>query len=242
MADPFEEPAKTRMRSACEIAIDQAGHELVAKPAAVSLPEGTAIRGRLKGDLQSIDGDGNRYCYYLRPHAGDTLPEWLANLAVAAHDVPGAKLYVVVEEASPALEKASKTAGAGLLILNEDAELEMVLDFDKTLPEAMTEEFRGEIERVRRSLETKVDLNQTNIRARFERIGDLTQGMAEDVAEKYSEGVERQYRIWTDWGHTLSEALDRALADRSLERLAEIERDIEAGPVLDEDVLDEDVG
>jgi hypothetical protein len=236
MADPFEEPAKTEMRAGCEIAIDQAGHELVTKLVRIEIAGSSQIQGRLKGDLQSLDGEGVRYVYYLRPRASDTLPEWLANLATAAHEVADVKLYVVVDEASPTFERACKAAGAGLLVLTEDREFQIVLDFNETLPEVLEEAFRGRIEEARRNLESKVDLHQTDLKARFEQIGQLTRGMAGEVADRYSESVERQYGIWTEWGDRMSAALDASLAERSNTRLAETETQIDAGPVLDEDV------
>jgi hypothetical protein len=236
MAEPFEEPAKTEMRASCEVAIDQAGHELVATLVRVDLPDNTSILGRLKGDLQSLDGEGDRYIYFLRPRAADTLPEWLAKLATAAHEIPGVKLYIVVDEATPSFERACRAAGAGLLLLTEDREFEVILDFDQTLPEAIEEAFRTRVEAARRSLDQKLDLHQNDLKARFEQIGQLTQGMASDVADKYSDNVERQYTIWTEWGHSVSAAIDAAFAERSTTKIAEIEAQIEAGPVLDEDV------
>src|SRR4051812_24700760 len=100
MTLPFEEPAKIEMRAACEVAIDQAGHQIVEKRVALAV-EDPGVEGRLKGDMQSLDSEGHRYCYYLRPRTGEALPEWLAKLASAAHGVPDIKLYIVVRDASP---------------------------------------------------------------------------------------------------------------------------------------------
>jgi hypothetical protein len=233
---PFEEPAKVDMRADCSIAIDQAGHQLVESVVSIDIPDETKLRGRLKGDLQSLDGEGNRYCYYIRPRSGDTLPEWLANLATAAHSVAGVKLYVVVESASPAFEKACKAAGAGLLVVNDDKEFEMVLEFDSTLPEAIEEVFKENIARVRRSLEAKTDLRLGELQGRFEKIGELTQGMDPDVADQYINNVERQYKIWSEWGDQTSAHLDAVLAHRDAEELEALVHEIERGPVLDDDV------
>ncbi|MCZ7589943.1 MAG: hypothetical protein M5U27_14015 [Gaiella sp.] len=236
MADPFEEPAKTEMRASCEIAIDQAGHERVEKPLTVDLPTGSSLRGRLKGDLQSLDGEGSRYCYYLRPRAGDALPEWLANLAMAAHELADIKVYVVVNEATPLFERSCKAAGAGLLLINDDNEFERVLDFDTTLPEMLEADLKSKIDGARRALEAKLDLNRNDLRGRFERVGELTRGMDPAVADKYQENVERQYKIWTEWGDRTSARLDAALAARDLHDLEVIAQVIDEGPVLDEDV------
>jgi hypothetical protein len=240
MVVPFEEPAKVEMRAGCEVAIDQAGFELIDPPDAIAVPEDVsqrlALQGRPKGDLQSADGEGSRTCYYLRPRAEDALPEWLAKLATAAHSLSGVKLYVVVLEASPTFEKSCKTAGAGLLVLTEDREFNVVLDFDSTLPEALDVELKAAISAARRDLETKRDLNLKELEGRFERTGELTQGMAPDVADRYTKGVERLYKIWVEWSDGLSTQLDIVLADRDLSALDHIKEEIERGPTLDDDV------
>src|SRR5262249_2613040 len=153
---------------------------------------------------------------YLRPRAQDALPEWLAKLATAAHSIPGVKVYVVVLEASPTFEKACKIAGAGLLVLTEDREFNVILDFDSTLPEAPDAELKEAITVARRDLEAKRDLNLKELQGRFERVGELTQGMPPDVADPYITGVERVYKLWVEWSDGLSTQLDAVLADRDL--------------------------
>jgi hypothetical protein len=236
MTAPFEDPAKTEMRARCEIAIDQSGYDLVDTPSAVELPVNVVLSGRLKGDLQSLDGDGARYCYYLRPGAGDTLPKWLANLAGAAHQLAAVKLYVVVDHASPGFEKACKAAGAGLVVINEANEFVHILDFASTLPEAIDKAFEDRVNELRRKLEAKFDLNQTTLKARFEQIGDLTRGMDDELADKYSDSVERQYGIWTAWSEAMSSRLDSAYAAREVGALDDIESEIATGPLLDDAV------
>ena len=233
---PFEEPAKTEMRGRCEIAIDQAGHELVEDLLSIDLPADLDLQGKLKGDIQSLDGEGNRYCYYLRPTTSDTLPKWLANLAGAAHRLQDVRLYIVVENPSPPFEKACKAAGAGLLVLNADNEFAHVLDFETTLPAQVDAAFAAKLDDVRRSLEAKVDLHLTQLQGRFETVGDLTQGMDSDVADQYTENIERQYKIWRRWADGLSEQLDDAYATRNPEALVVIGAAIEQGPVLDSDI------
>jgi hypothetical protein len=233
---PFEEPAKLEMRAGCEVAIDQAGFELVDSPVAVDLPAELGLQGRLKGDLQSVDGEGNRTCYYLRPRAEDALPEWLANFASAAHSMPGVKLYIVVLTASPTFERSCKTAGAGLLVLTEDREFDMLLDFDETLPETLDAELKAGISAARRDLEAKAHLRLKELQGRFEKVGELTQGMAPDVSDPYVAGIERQYKLWTEWSEGLSAQLDGVLATRDLDALRAIKEDIGRGPTLDDDV------
>jgi hypothetical protein len=237
---PFEEPVKVEMRAGCEVAIDQAGFELIDPPHAIGVPpelaSRLALQGRLKGDLQSADGAGSRTCYYLRPRAEDALPEWLAKLAVAAHSIPGVSLYVVVSEASPTFEKSCKTAGAGLLILTEDQEFKVILDFDSTLPEPLDDELKEGITAARRDLEAKRDLNLKELQGRFEKVGELTHGMAPVVADPYISGVERLYKIWAEWSDRLSAQLDAVLADRDVRALERIKEDIVRGPTLDDDL------
>lgn len=240
MQTPFEEPAKVEMRAGCEVAIDQAGFERIDPPVAIGVPDELsaelALKGRLKGDLQSADGEGRRTCYYLRPRAEDALPEWLAKLATAAHSISGVKLYVVVLTASPAFERACKTAGAGLLVLTEDGEFNVILDFDATLPEALEAGLKDSIAAVRRDLERKRDLKLGELQGRFEKVGELTQGMAPDVADPYIAGVDRVYKIWVEWSDGLSAQLDAVLAERNPAGLQAIKDEIECGPTLDDDV------
>lgn len=235
MADPFEEPVKTEMRARSEIAVDQAGFELVAN-VRIALPADSGLRGTIKGDLQSLDAEGNRFCYYLRPHPADALPKWLANLATAAHSVPGIKLYVVAQDPSPAFERACRVAGAGLLLLTADNDFEHVLDFDTTLPEVIDKAFAERLNELRRRLEVKVHLRRDELEARFRNVAELTRGMSTQVADEYSEGIERQFTAWSEWGDGMARRLDQALAQRRPEMLDELERDIENGPVLDDDV------
>ena len=211
---PFEEPAKAEMRAACEIAIDQggfgAGHGADGCRSAGRLP----LAGPTQGRSSKSRWRWQRYCYYLRPRAGETLPEWLANLATAAHSIPDAKLYIVVDHASPAFERACKVAGAGLLAINEDKQFEMLLNFDQTLPEELDEALKQRISAARSELQTRSDLKLGDLQSRFEKIGELTQGMAPDIADKYAKNVERQYKLWTEWADAMSARLDNALAER----------------------------
>ena len=239
MPSPFEDPTKTDMRGRCEIAIDQSGHEIVTNPVKVVLRPDCEIRGGLRGDLQSTDGEGIRYCYYLRPGAADALPKWLANLAAETHRIGGTKLYVVAYEVSVAFERSCKAAGAGLLLLTNEDAFEHRLDFDTTLPEVLETEFKANIDRLRREMESKLKLNQERLVARFNEIGDLTREMPEEVVDKYEGSVEREYRIWTSWSEGISAGLDIAFATRSSADLEAIARLIDDGPEFD---LEDDGG
>ena len=180
----FQEPAKTEMVSRCEAAIDSAGYELVDPPVRIALPSTSELMGVLKGDLQSLDSEGSRYCYYVRPNELRVLPTWLANLAEACHEISDTKLYVVVPESNPGFERSCRAAGAGLLLLSDDNEFEHVLDFDAILPDAKDEVFSTEIKRLRADLVSKLDLKLGELRNRFESIGELTAGMSEEVASE----------------------------------------------------------
>ena len=232
----FQEPAKTEMVSRCEAAIDLAGYELVDPPVRVPLPGTSELNGVLKGDLQSLDSEGYRYCYYVRPNELGVLPTWLANLAEVCHEIPDTKLYIVVPESNPSCERSCRAAGAGLLLLSDDNEFEHVLDFDAILPDAKDEEFATEVKRLRAELMSKLGLNQGEIRSRFERIGELTAGMSEDVASSYRKGMERLHRQWSDWSDGIGRELDRVLSERDVARLSDLREAIEAGPLLDDDV------
>jgi len=232
MNDSFVAPIKLEMRERVEVAIDQAGHELVGAPIAIELPAEAALQGRVKGDLQSLDGEGDRVCYYLRPNSGETLPKWLSNLTAAAHSIHGIQVYVVVEEASPAFEKACRVAGAGLLILDEDNEFDRVIDYRSNLPEALEQEFSETLDRVRRETERKSDQAIAELNDRRSRIGELTSGMDEETKDKYADEVDRLIRIWSEWAFQCSKELDGIASTRSVEELNRIARLVEGGPQL----------
>jgi hypothetical protein len=240
VSTPFEDPTKSEMRARCEIAIDQAGHQVVGV-IKVQLPDGATIRGGLLGDLQSVDGDGVRYCYYLRPGQDAALPKWLANLARVAHVVSGTKLYVVAsEQFLPSFERSCRAAGAGLLVLTDDNLFSHELDFDQTLPEELERDFQERLDALRREMETKLSLNQDIMKERFNQIGDLTREMPDDVAEKYRQNVERDHRLWGEWGESTSARLDAALASRNSADLDTLKQAIEAGPDLAVDEADDE--
>lgn len=228
------------MRARCEIAIDQTGHELSATVVKVELAAGSEILGGLRGDLQSLDGEGIRYCYYLRPGSDEVLPKWLSNLARASHHLRGVKLYIVVYELITSFERSCKAAGAGLLVLTEDNVFDHQLDFDTTLPEELEGTFKARLDGLRRAMESKLALNLDRLQDRFNQIGDLTREMPDDVAEKYRQRVEREHRLWSAWGDDLSGLLDAAATNRSAADLDAIEEFIEEGPDLDADVEEDE--
>ena len=236
MAAPYEEPAKAEMRARCAIAVDQAGYEFVEDLVSVSLPQNAGLQGAIRGDIQSLDSRGIRSCYYLRTQKDDNLPKWLANLAIASHKVEGVAFYVVVESASPAFEVACKRSGAGLLVLTVDNIFEHVISFEDVAPESASERFRERETKMRRALEFKIDLKLKELQDRLVKLRDLTSGMTPDVSDKYLESVERQHGLWQEWGDSVGRQLDAAFTSRSEAELDIVEREIDAGPTLDDDV------
>jgi len=232
---PFEEPSKTELRARCEIAIDAAGYELVTTLVAIDPPPELEIRGRLKGDMQSVDGEGVRYCYFLRPNRSDVLPKWLVNFAAVAHQIGDVRMYVVVREYTPAFEKACRNAGAGLLVITDDNEFGHVVDFASTLPTPLEAAYKGRLAALRRDLEAKLHMQTNTLTDRMQKIGDLTRDMDTETADKYIRNVERQYKIWVDWGDAASRMLDVAAVNPAEQTLDAIAAEIEAGPILDPD-------
>ncbi len=214
----------------CKVAIDTAGHQLVDPPVMVDLPNPTALNGVLKGDLQSLDASGARYCYYVRPYELEVLPAWVAKLAEICHRIADTKLYVVAPMANPDFEQSCTAAGAGLLLLTNENEFQHMLDFDSTLPEAMDEAFSNEIEVLRSKLVSKLDLRRGALPGRFERTAELTAGMDAHRAASYRVSVEDLHRLWTEWGDRMGRSLDRAHADRDIDSLQDIRNAIELGP------------
>jgi hypothetical protein len=233
MTEVFEEPAKTEMRGACEVAIDQAGYELVATPVRLALPSDSGLRGALIGDLQSTDATGERTFYYLRPGTSDALPKWLANIARASHGMRVGQVYVVVNEYTAAFAQSCKTAGAGLLRLNEDSVFEVVHDYYSLSPMDPAVDFSAKTALMRREMERKLELRRKEIEARYERVTHLVSDMDSAAADEYIGLVEREYKALDDWGFDLSRRLDELTTDSSPSVIASLQEAIDGGPVDD---------
>ena len=137
MNTAYEDPIKTDMRVAAEIAIDQAGFTLVPEPVRVAVPADLKMVGSIVGDLQSLDGSGRRTFYYLRPTIDAAVPKWIANLARASHAIEAGSLYVVVAEVSSTFIDSCRDAGAGVLRLTDDGVFEVILDYSDTAPKSI---------------------------------------------------------------------------------------------------------
>lgn len=231
---PYEIPSKTDLRSRSEVAVDQAGHELVSSPVAIDLP-GASIKGRLRGDLQSLDEDGARYCYYIRTSAEDQLPQWLADFGQNVRRVAGVKLVVVYEEVSPELERSCQAAGAGLVILTEDNRFEVIVNFDDVTPEVLLEEQREAVSELRRDLDRKLDLRRTSLQKRISSVSEITRSMTEEMATNFMSNLETNLKRVDDWGYEMSKRLDVVYSDYSALALATIRSEIEAGVPDDSD-------
>lgn len=235
MSRAFEDPAKTEMRARTEIAIDAAGFEPVENLKAVPLPEGSAIRGGIKGDLQSLDSEGLRHCYYLRPSGNGVVPQWIASLATAAQELEDCVVYVVVDEPSVEMTASCKAAGAGLVLLTEDSTFEWLVDPSDWTPNIDREAFLAGVREVRRVLESKLDINVSAIDANYARTQQLTMGFTSEKRDGYIADLEAARVMWIEWGDEMSAALDRVAAQEDPAELAVVATRIESGPILEED-------
>jgi len=152
------------------------------------------------------------------------------------HEIPDTKFYIVVPETNTRFEQSCRAAGAGLLLLSEDNEFEHVLSFDDIVPAVKDEAFAKEIKELRGDLMSKLELKLGELRNRFERIGELTADMNEEVASRYRRRVERRHRQWSEWGDDIGIELDRVLGERDVASLGDLRKVIELGPLLDGDV------
>jgi len=139
-------------------------------------------------------------------------------------------------EPSPQLEVACNSAGVGLLRLTDDNSFEMVLNYDDLDPGVVVAAFESAITEVRRSMERAYELNRRNLELKFGRMGDLTSGMAPDMADKYSENIDRQYRLWDEWSEAISTNLDAIHVSKSEPELDLVRKLVSSGPTLDDDV------
>jgi hypothetical protein len=226
----FEEPMKAEMRGACEVALDQAGYEVVATPVRFILPAAMGLKGALVGDLQSLDGAGNRIFYHLRPGAIEVLPQWLANLARASHVLREGEFYVVVQETSPSLEKSCRAAGAGLLRLSDTGEMEMLIPYESVKPVDLTQQLAARTSKLRRLLDGKMKLVRDHISSRYQQVSAIVATLDEPVADAYVTRVEADYRLLDDWGDMISRELDALNAESPDSDISAVEELIAEGP------------
>ena len=230
MNTAYEDPTKTDMRVAVEIAVDQAGFALVPEPVRVAVPADLKIVGSIVGDLQSVDVNGRRTFYYLRPTVDAAVPKWIANLARASHAIAAGNLYVVVNEFSSTFVESCRDAGAGVLRLTEDGVFEVVLDYADTAPKTLEASRELRITTLRRDMERRVELRRVDIDARYSQSATIIAAMDEDAADRYTNQFDSWYRENDDWGAEMSRRID-ALGPRSTATdIAEVEALVSAGP------------
>jgi hypothetical protein len=232
-AQVFEEPSKSEMRAACEIAIDNAGFSLVANPIKVPLPAEMNLNGSLIGDLQSLDGEDNRTFYVLRATSIDALPKWVANHARASHMLKVGSFYVVVREYSPAFKQSCIAAGAGILRLNDENQFEVVADYDTVVPASVEETLARRVSTMRRSMERKLELKRGEIESKYQRVRLLVAEMDSVAADDYVGRVENEYKVLEDWATDVSGRLDAVGGNTSEATITALAETIQAGAILE---------
>jgi hypothetical protein len=227
MAEPFEDPRKAELRARCEVAIDAAGYELVGT--LVSFPFIGTLKGAIKGDLQSIDGESIRYVYYLRPAGKKALPQWLISAAESARRYPEIRLFVVSEEVGELLERSCASQGMGLLKVTEDNTFEMLVNPVEFEEEQTAKEFAERVTAARRQMERKLRLKTKALTDDYGTVATLTEGMPARTRDQYIEDVEGAVALWEEWGRQISELLDAAAAFKNSPQLLAAQELIEAG-------------
>lgn len=233
MITTFEEPAKTELRAACAVALDQAGYEVTPTLSRHPLPGG--LQGALEGDLQSLDGQDQRTFYYLRITMDDALPKWLANIARASHVVRAGEVYVVVRDFKPSLKTSCAGAGAGLLVITEDNKLEVVLRYAEVAPIDVEAVLAIRLDKMRRSMERKLDLAQTEIKSRHHLVSQLVSDMEPEAGDKYIRKLESEYRVAEDWADEVARRLDAITSETPSAEVDALEAMIARGPRVEED-------
>lgn len=227
MSETFEDPRKTDMRARAEIAVDDAGHELVQSP--VSFPLGGGLRGAIRGDLQSLDGHQVRHAYYLRPEAKRPVPQWLINVAKDARTRENLVVHAVVVEVTDQIVKSCRAGRVGLLLLREENTFEQIVDPSAEDSEEIAAQLRDRIKTARRRMENKLNLNRSDIEERFSKVNELTRGMDHEVRDRYIESVERAGTSLDEWGTRVSTMLDEAAGNGDETLIESAEALIEAG-------------
>ncbi len=230
MPHPFEEPRKRDLRERAAIALDAAGYEVAEQIEPIDPPPELALQGKILGDLQARDQEDARYVVFVRTDPRRPVPQWIANSARAAHRLEAVYVYVIAEESTPALEQSARACGAGLLILPNPGTLTEVIDPRVVDPAIENQALAARAKRLRRRLETKLELLQASSEEDFAQVGQITAPMPQDVGGGYLSTVEEEAVRFREWGEEMSLELDRVAADPSPSALGEVERAIELGP------------
>lgn len=234
-AQVFEEPSKSEMRAACEVAIDQAGFQLAPSLVKVTLPSHSGLKGTLIGDLQSLDASENRTFYFLRATPIESLPKWLANLARASHSVGAGDFYIVVREFPPSFKLSCISSGAGLLRLSDDNQFEVVVSYNEVSPADADAALTEKLDDLRRTMERKMELESARIEQLYHRVSQLVSTMPSAVADNYRTSVEQQYKTLETWSMEMSRQLDNVSSATLPAAFAALEESILAGPTIQEE-------
>jgi hypothetical protein len=236
MRAPFEDPRKADLRKRAMVALEASGHQIIDDPAPILLPPEIGLKGAIAGDIRTSDSDGVVYAHYVRTEASRPLPQWLANLATASHQLPNIRVFVIVQESTLVVEQSCRACGAGLLVVVDDSDyrLDMRVDPAEFSPEATRDKIHNQISAVRRRLETRLDLEMAAAKSRYTETTAAVIGMPADTAEIYlarAEGRATEVRAWAD---DLSVRLDAVTTSGDSSQLDSIARLVDRGPSTSE--------
>ncbi len=229
MPTPFEDPRKKELRDLVSVAIDAAGYDLIDPPEKIDYPPGAELQGRLQGDLQSMDAEGRRLVYYLRPGFERPLPQWLVNIVRVSRNMDGIAVYIVAGGMSDTLKKSCRLVGAGLLTVDAEGQFEKHLDIGELDEAAAKEECRKRVKDLRRQMENKRNLNLDSVDQRFAKVDELTAGMPSEMRDEYITGIEHVGIRWREWSDRLSVRLDELAGSCDDDDFRVVERLIQEG-------------
>lgn len=232
MTAPFEDPSKTRLVGRTRVAIEKLGQILTEPPEPIDLP---GLAARLKGDAQSKDSSDRKRAYFCVPYAATVLPGWIVTYARSARQLEDVGVYVVLdgEEYDPAIEETCKAAGAGLLVVTQDDDFDLKLDFFGILPTELEAAFVEAVSQARRSLDARLDAERAAISQRREVVVELTAQMDDAKAERYRATLESDSQTVSEWADGLAEQLDKVTATMDAKALQAVSDAISAGPALE---------
>lgn len=218
------------MRALAEVAIDQAGFSLVDELQQIEIPADLKLVGSISGDLQSLDAEGQRTFYYLRPVKDKAVPKWLGNLARASHSLKAGPFYIVVRDYHDSFAASCRENGAGLLRLTAASSFEVVVDYSETSPKAVEAAVEERITELRRQMERRVEMARTDIESRYAQSAGIIATMEFDAAERYKNRFESEFRSLDDWGMSMSQRLDGLGGSSSAADIDKVAELISAGP------------
>ncbi|CAN5517116.1 hypothetical protein BH20CHL6_BH20CHL6_07960 [soil metagenome] len=231
MAREFEDPRKSDLRARTTLALRSSGHDVMEEPRAIPLPEGHGLRGAILGDVQALDPASVRCAYYLRPEWDRALPQWVANLALAAQEMDGVRVCIVVDNVSAIMERTARAAGASLLRLTGDDlfQLETIVDAAEYETDRRLQRHRDKVRKLRRALEEKLDAHVTEARESYPKFKELTKDMPPARREQYVAAVDDLVTKAREWGERLSGRLDEVAASGDDNDLQAIRQAIDEG-------------